>query len=437
MSPASPKAQRRGKEYRALAAAGTRALALRLALSWLVVALAFATVFAGRLASDPSASFGELAPLAIFSVAVLAAFALLAGKTLVCNARVLETATFLTGLGTVLQYRMGAFAGAAPLSGARLALPGGLLAMLLVFALFRSGRWRALEALAAPCYLAAIATMAALLAFGRHFRGGLYLPGNINPTDAAKPLLAVALAAFLARHGDGLRRAFLGLPVPKARPLLYLALLWLPVMALALAVRDFGLVMLLNVLLAAMLAAATRRPGWLLLFAVVGAAAGWLAWKAPGHIHARIAVWLDPFADPTGAGWQTLQGFSAMFAGGVWGAGLGAGLPVEVPIVATDFAYAAVAEELGMILCALILALYASLAARGFLSAGRPGAKFGEALAAGLTSVIAFQALLNLAGVVKALPLTGIVLPFLSQGGSGLVAMLATAGLLAAVEESE
>jgi cell division protein FtsW (lipid II flippase) len=276
--------------------------------------------------------------------------------------------------------------------------------------------------------------MAAMLVFGRRYRGGLYLPGNVNPTEAVKPLLAVVLAAFLARHGDGLRRAFLGVPLPRAGALARLMALWLPVMALALAIHDFGLAMLLTLLLATMLCAATRRAGWLVAFVAAIVGAGWLAWRMPGHVHARIAVWLDPFADPTGTGWQTLQGFSAMFAGGLWGAGLGAGLPVAVPIVATDFAYAAVAEELGMLLCVLVLALYAALATRGLLAAGRPQGKFGQALASGLALAIAIQALVNLAGVVKALPLTGVVLPFISQGGSGLVAMMATAGLLAAVE---
>lgn len=418
--------------FGALASAGCRALAFRLFLTWLAVALAVATVFAGHLAWDDTVAFADLAPLGVFTAAVVVEFALLAGKTLSADVRIFEIATFLAGTGMALQFRMGAFAGGG-LKGAALALPIGFAAMLLAFAVFRNGRWRVLEKAAPACYVAALATMAAMLVFGRRYRGGLYLPGNLNPTEAVKPLLAVALAAFLARHGEGLRRSFLGIPLPRVGALALLLALWLPVMALAAAIRDFGLALLLTLLLAVMLCAVTRRAGWLLLFAAAVVGAGWLAWKAPGHVHARIAVWLDPFADPTGAGWQTLQGFSAMFAGGLWGAGLGAGLPVQVPIVATDFAYAAVAEELGMILCVLVLALYAALAARGLLAAGRPQGKFGPALAAGLASAITLQALVNLAGVVKALPLTGVVLPFLSQGGSGLVAMMATAGLLAAV----
>lgn len=420
------------REFGTLAAAGTRALAARLFLVWLAVSLAVSTVFMGRIAWDDTVSLRELVPLGVFTAAVVLEFALLAGKTLSSSARLFEIVTFLVGIGMAMQFRMGAYAGSS--LGVKFALPAGFASMLLMFAVFRRGRWRFFEKMAPLCYVVALGALGAMLVFGRRFRGGLYLPGNVNPTEFVKPLLAVALAALLAKNDDGLRRSLLGLPFPKVMPLVKLLALWLPAMALTLAVRDLGLALLLNALLAFMLVAATRRPGWLLWFAASAAAIGWLAWKAPGHVHARIAAWLNPFADPTGSGWQLLQGFSAMFAGGLWGSGLGAGLPIEVPIVATDFAYAAIAEELGMILSLLILALYAALAVRGFINAGRPQGKFGPALASGLSAVLALQALLNLGGVVKALPLTGVVLPFISQGGSGLIAMMATAGLLAAVE---
>ncbi|MBR3086545.1 MAG: FtsW/RodA/SpoVE family cell cycle protein [Kiritimatiellae bacterium] len=429
-SPSAPAG--RGTGFSAVEAAGAGAFAARMLVSWLAVALGYCAVFAGRLAWDATTAPRDLAPLGIYTACVAAEMLLLRRRALDTDLRIFEIVTFLVGVGMDVQFRMGAFSGA--MSGAKLALPGGFAAMLASYALFCGGRWRHLERLSPLCYLLSLAAMASLLVFGRRFRGGLYLPGNVNPTEIAKPLLAVTLAAFLARHGDGMRRAFLGLPFPKPRSLAWLAALWLPVMALAMAVRDLGLALLLCMTLAATLAASTRRGGWLLWFAGGICAAGWIGWRLPGHVHARLAAWIDPFADPTGSGWQLLQSFSAMFAGGIWGAGIGAGLPVEVPIVATDFIYAALAEELGAVLCILVLALYAALAVRGFMGADRPGGKFGQALAAGLSAVLASQALLNLAGVVKALPLTGVVLPFLSQGGSGLVSMMLAAGLLAAVE---
>ena len=151
------------------------------------------------------------------------------------------------------------------------------------------------------------------------------------------------------------------------------------------------------------------------------------------HVKARFDIWLHPFADPTGAGWQILQGLSAMNAGGIWGAGIGAGAPQSVPIVSSDFVYAAVAEELGILLCAFVLMAYGSLFVRGWRTASRVKSPFGSLLAVGLTSALCFQTLLNLGGVTKALPLTGIALPFLSQGGSSLATMLAMVGLLSAL----
>lgn len=419
-------------EYGALAAGGARAFRIRLAFVWLGTALAFATLFACRLAWDETATFSLLLPFGVFTAAVAAEAVLLSGRTLYADVRIFETATFLAGLGIAMQFRMGAFDGAS--GGIRFAVPAAFAMLLVVFLVFRSGRWRILEKLAPLCYLVALASMATLLVFGRKYRGGYYLPGNLNPTEIAKPMLAVVLAAFLSKHRKALSRSFLGIPVPGLKPLLLLAALWLPPIALAMLLHDLGLALLLNLMLIVMLAAVTRKPGWLVVGLLCAVAAGFVLWRMPGHVHARIAAWLDPFSDPTGGGWQLIQGFSAFFAGGLWGSGLGAGLPVEIPIVATDFIYAAIAEELGMALCLLVLALMASISIRGFLAAGRPESDFGQALAAGLAAIPAVQALLNIGGIVKALPLTGIVLPFLSQGGSGLVTMMATISLMAAVE---
>jgi cell division protein FtsW (lipid II flippase) len=124
-----------------------------------------------------------------------------------------------------------------------------------------------------------------------------------------------------------------------------------------------------------------------------------------------------------------------MYSGGLWGSGIGAGAPHTVPIATSDFIYAAWAEELGLVGCALLLAVYAILFARGWRAAAAASTPFLTGLGAGLTAALAFQTLINVAGVTKALPLTGITLPFISHGGSSLVICLIMAGLLAAVSD--
>jgi cell division protein FtsW (lipid II flippase) len=139
---------------------------------------------------------------------------------------------------------------------------------------------------------------------------------------------------------------------------------------------------------------------------------------------------MDPFADETGAGWQVLQGLSALYSGGWWGSGLGAGFPHAVPIASSDFIYAAIGEELGFVGCCLLVAVYAALFAAGFSTAARAKGRFERILAAVLTALLAAQTIWNIGGVTKALPMTGIPLPFLSRGGSDLAASFVMLGLL-------
>lgn len=433
---AARKAKLKNEGFGLLAASGGRALGFRLLMVWLTVAFAFAALFMGRLAWDPSVGLSQLLPFVVFSAACVAEWALLRRSTLNADARIFEIATFLVGIGMAMQFRMGTFSGGGAI-GFRLALPAGLAAMLLVYLLASNGRWEKMSAAGYVCYVLAVALLGAMVVLGRRYRGGVYLPGNVNPSEFVKPLLVVFLASFLAGRKKAFSAAVAGVPTPHAGSLLTLAVLWCVPLALVMALHDLGLILLLNAVLVVMLYAVGRRVGYLALGAVGVVGAGSLLWMVSSHVKARFCAWLDPFSDPTGTGWQILQGLSALYAGGIWGAGIGAGSPQAVPIVTSDFVYAAIAEELGIVISALILALYACLFCRGFIVAGRTRSPFGNLLATGLAASLAVQALLNVAGVTKALPLTGIVLPFLSQGGSGLMAMLAMTGLLAAVSSGK
>jgi cell division protein FtsW (lipid II flippase) len=125
-----------------------------------------------------------------------------------------------------------------------------------------------------------------------------------------------------------------------------------------------------------------------------------------------------------------------MATGGWWGAGLGAGHPTAIPIAASDFVYAALAEEIGYVGCGLVLGIYLLFFYRGFRLADSLREPFAQSLATGLTAALALQTLLNVGGVTKALPLTGITLPFLSLGGSSLITSFLMLGLLLALSDA-
>jgi cell division protein FtsW (lipid II flippase) len=328
----------------------------------------------------------------------------------------------LAGLGLAMGFRMsGSFS--MPLSSL-IAFPAGVASMLLIVMLFGRGRAGALAAFRWPAWGGAVAVMLLVVVAGRRFRGTLFLPGQINPTEILKPLLAVFTAGFLARAQDGGRKAD-----PDASRLLACAALWLVPMAGLLVQRDLGMLVLMGVALVVAFYAATPRPYWLLpaLAAIPTAIA---LFRLTSHGRRRVELWLDPFADETGAGWQILQGLSALYSGGWWGSGVGAGFPHAVPIAASDFIYAAIGEELGFVGCALLVAVYGALFAAGFAAAARAPGRFERVLAAVLTAFLAAQTIWNLGGVTKALPMTGIPLPFLSRGGSDLTASFVMLGLL-------
>jgi cell division protein FtsW (lipid II flippase) len=409
-------------------------LAVRLLAVFAAVAAGYATILAVKVSNAPSLTAAHLAPLALYALALAVTWGALAASRYRGDTGLVAGAFLLAGIGLVTQLRMGAYA-----AGWTELVPLALGAGVFVLAAVLAGKGRAARLVGAgwPAYLGALAVMALVVVFGRRFRGGLYLPGLYNPTEFAKPLLVLFLAAFLDR-----RRAAFGavrfhvLPAPPFRSLAALALVWLPPMALSLLLGDLGLVMMLSLVLVAMLYAVERRPAWLLAGALALVALGALGAYLSAHANVRVAIWRNPFADPTGRGWQVLQALAAMYAGGMWGCGLGSGTPAAVPIVSSDFVYAALGEEIGLAGCALLLTLYGVYCGRAWRAAANAAPPAASLLGAGLAACLASQMLLNVAGVTKALPLTGLALPFISHGGSSFVTSFLIAGLLVAISES-
>ncbi len=252
---------------------------------------------------------------------------------------------------------------------------------------------------------------------------------RVQPSEFAKLLLVLFLASFLADHRSLLtenkRRR-----VPPLRFIAPLIVVWSMAVLMFVIQRDLGAALLFFSLAVTMTYMATQNKAYLLAaFAFFLPAAG-VSYLLFSHVARRFDIWLDPWQDPTGAAYQIVQSLFAFGAGGVWGRGLGDGAPLLIPEVHTDFIYAAIAEELGLIGGLVIIALYAVLFFEGIkiaLAADNDGKML---LAAGLSAMFFFQSFFIIAGVSKFLPLTGITLPFISYGGSSMVASFATLGVL-------
>jgi cell division protein FtsW (lipid II flippase) len=279
--------------------------------------------------------------------------------------------------------------------------------------------------------------LGALFCFGRSYRGGMFLPGQINPTELVK-IFAVLLGASLLPHlKEELSRHLCGLPCPTFSALCQLAFFWGAPLIGVVLVRDLGLVLILCLTFVVMLTSLTRNPMWLLLGIGGAAGAGLAICQISAHTATRFAIWMDPFKDPLGKGYQILQSLCAMNAGSLTGTGLNRGMPGSVPIVTSDFVYAAIAEEWGLIGCALLLIIYLFWVRCIFRSASLATSAITKLASMGIGAVLAVQIILNIGGVTKALPMTGITLPFLSHGGFSLLAVFILCGLATALSNRD
>lgn len=401
--------------------------------------LAFAplhlSVLAVRLAAAPALGWGDFAPAVAFLGILLLVWAALRIGRYAGSPAVPSLVLTLLGIGMALQFRVGTLRLERFESPSQAALPIGVCAMLGTWLSLRRRRIDRLEPLWAGFIAAASLVIAAVLVLGRGFRGATFLAGGMNPVEIVKPLLVLGIASILAGHRRLLRRGFLGIPLPPLNILVTVGVAWVVPMLLLVAQGDLGMFALMNATLLVMLYAVTNRSLYLVggLAALFGLAAALIPLTRRGRM--RLEAWLNPFLKADETGWQPLQALVALYSGGLFGTGFGAGTPGAVPIVESDFVFVVVGEELGFAGCAAVLLLYAALVFSGMRVASRAGSAYASCAAAGLSACLGLQTLLNVGGVVKAIPLTGIPLPLLSHGGSSLVATLVMAGLLLAVSD--
>ncbi len=263
---------------------------------------------------------------------------------------------------------------------------------------------------------------------------------SFQPGEVAKVLLVIFLASYLAdRHlamaTTGRKIGPIRLPEPRQLgPILIAAGASFAVLVYQ---RDLGASLLLFALFIAMVFVATGRVAYLGAGFVIVAGGGLVAYQMFDHVQRRVFAWLHPFDDFADAGYQIVQSLFAMGSGSLTGSGLGLGRPDLIPAASTDFIFASVAEEMGFAGSIAVLAAFALLAAAGFGIAIRSRDVFRKFLAFGLTIVIAVQAILILAGVLRLFPVTGITLPFMSYGGSSLLANMVLVALLVRTSHGE
>jgi peptidoglycan glycosyltransferase len=186
--------------------------------------------------------------------------------------------------------------------------------------------------------------------------------------------------------------------------------------------KDLGSALLFFTLFVVMLWIATERASYLAIGAVLFAGGAYAAWRLEATVRTRVSIWLDPWSDSLGKGFQLVQAAFAFAWGGVTGTGLALGDPTRIPEVKNDFIFAAIGEELGLLGTTAVIISYLLMIGAGLRIANRAERPFEKLLAAGLTTIIGVQAFVIIAGVTRVLPLTGVTLPFVSYGGSSLLA---------------
>jgi cell division protein FtsW (lipid II flippase) len=407
--------------------ARNRELAYLVAVSGLT-AVGFASVYIARRAL---VSWGSLGYAAFFVALYLAAH-LIARRT-VPNADpyLLPMAGFLTAIGLTEIYRLG------PDNAFKQGL--WIVVGLALFAAALIGLRRDYRVLESYKYLFGIGAIALLYlprvpGLGTTVNGArlwVHVGGlQFQPGELAKIFLVVFLAGYLREKREVLAQG-------RLKDLGPLLLIWGGAMLVLVATNDMGSGILYFGIFLAMLYIATARFSYVLAGVALFAAGGYFASRRVPHIHERVETWLDPWPHLHTTGYQTVQGLYSIANGGWVGSGLGKGTftttsgTTLIPYVNTDFIYSALAQELGLIGASALLLVFMLFVARGMKAAIQVDDGFSKLLAAGLTFGFALQTFIIVGGVLRLIPLTGITLPFVSYGGSSVVAnFLVLAGLL-------
>ncbi len=401
--------------------------AIWLAIVGVAVTAGYGTVWLSR---QKVASWEALGWGAAFLALLLAAHLVVRRAVPLADPWLLPLAGMLTGIGIMMTYRI-----RPDLAGKQTAWFVVALVLLCALVLLLRDH-HSLErykyVIAAVSVLALLLTISPLGTTVNGSQLWIRIPGviQIQPGEFAKIGIVVFLAAYLRENRELLALRF----SPKhLGPLL---LFWLLSLALLVAMNDFGTSLLFYGSFLLLVYVATGRAWYPVVGGAAFAAGAVMVYRVAAHVRSRFDIWLDPWADPSGRGYQPLQALYSIADGGLLGRGLGQGYVVlangntVIPDAQTDFVFAVLADELGWVGAVGVLLLYVVFAWRGFAIAAGCRDGFSKLLAFGLSAVFAMQAIIIVGGVVRLLPLTGQTLPFVSYGGSSLLANWLLVGLL-------
>lgn len=262
-------------------------------------------------------------------------------------------------------------------------------------------------------------------------------PMSFQPGEVAKVLLVIFFAGYLVLHRDALAlagRRIAGIDFPRGRDLGPVLAMWLISLGILVFQRDLGSSLLFFGLFLVMLFVATERPGWLVVGAGLFAFGSYFGYVFFGHVQSRVDAWLHPFSAHVNS-YQLVQGMYGMAWGGLVGRGLGQGDPTLIPFSYSDFIIASIGEELGLTGIMAVIVLYGLIVERGLRAALVCRDAFGKLMATGLAVTFALQVFVVIGGVTRLIPLTGLTTPFLSYGGSSLVANWAMIALLLRISD--
>lgn len=430
--------RRRPEPSPAVVALGTRRRTTELGLLVLAVLIilgAYALASLGRNASLPADIWPFLAVLLALLVGAHLANRRLARAA---DSLLLPIAALLNGIGYVFIARLDQDLAALQASWTAVGIVAYVVTLLAVRDVRLLQRYRYTAGLVGVLLL----ILPLLPGIGRSINGARIWvsvgPVSFQPGEFAKIAFAVFFAGYLVERRELLSVATFRVgpfntPDPKHFAPILLA--WGASLVVLIFQRDLGSALLFFLLFVVMLWVATGRVSYLLVgmgLFLVGAFVSWLSFE---HVQKRVSVWIDPWADPQGSGYQIIQAAYALAWGGTSGVGPGLGIAGRIPYDETDFIFAIIGEELGLLGTTAILCAFLLLAGTGLRVARESRDPFPSLLAVGLTVLIAFQAFIIMGGVTRLLPLTGVTLPFVSYGGSSLVANYVLLALLVRISD--